>query len=181
LDDDVLGTLPSLWREFSGVVRFPKRVYIGDSRDISLELFGKLHLGRLHEGPIVGLELPGGELGSIRLTVHNTGAEQAIEVELLAAALVIAGDVRQRRPLTSNKLIYRWNCYFPNSGRHMVTLAIRLHENSTVTELGAVPGSITVVKIGSFTERQVWLLACVSGAASAILATIKILQETGAL
>jgi hypothetical protein len=174
LDGDVLEMPSSLWRglEFSGEVSFPKRVYIGDSRDISLELSGKLH-----EGPIMGLELLGGEQG-IRLTVRNTD-EQALEVELLAAALVIAGDVKQRRSLTSDKLMYRWNCYFPNSGRHIVTLAMRVHENSTVTELGAVPGSIAVVKIGSFTERQVWLLACISGTASAILATIKILQEIG--
>ena len=102
-------------------------------------------------------------------------------MQLLAAALVIGGDEKQQQLLSSDLLVYRWNCYFPNSGRQLVTLTIRLVEESSYTELKAIQNPVRVVKVGSLTQREVWLLACLSGGVSAMLGAIRVLQEIGVL
>jgi hypothetical protein len=74
------------------------------------------------------------------------GPGKILEVQLLAAALVIGGDEKQQQLLSSDLLVYRWNCYPPNSGRQLVTLTIRLVEESSYTELKAIQNPVRVVR-----------------------------------
>ena len=159
--------------EFKGEASAPRRVYVGDSQDIFVELHRKYTRDR----GVRPLEITRTDTGATIRLQASDDHKGTLEIELLAAALVIAGDTKQQCPLSRDKLSYRWNCYFPNSGRHTVTLVIRILGKSGNAELGTLPNSIWVVKIGSLTQRQVWLLACLSGGASAVLGIIKVLQE----
>ncbi len=164
--------------EFEGEATLPRQVYVGDSHSISVVLrpaprapeigHKQLRIRDTKRGKSIVIDIP-----------RDIDTEQFLEIELLAAGLEVAGEAKQRQPLTSPTLSYWWNCYFPNSGRHGLTLVLRLVSASDATELGAVHHNINVAKLDGLTQRQVWLMASLAGILSGGLAIAEALRQLG--
>lgn len=163
---------------FEGEATLPRQVYVGDSHPISVVL-----------RPTSRISTTRREQPHVRDTRHgklivmdidwDAGLEQFLEIELLAAGLEIAGEEKQRQPLNSPRLTYWWNCYFPNSGWHWLSLVLRLVSQSETMELGVVPHNINVAKLDGLTQRQVWLMASLAGILSGGLAIVEALRQLG--
>jgi fibronectin type 3 domain-containing protein len=85
-----------------GSLRFPARVYESDSQPVSLELAPRRPPGTPAPAP-----------------------DEALEVELQAAALGVDGAKVQQQPVGAEHLVYRWNAQFPTAGDHILTLIFR--------------------------------------------------------
>jgi hypothetical protein len=158
---------------YEGEVKLPKKVYVGDSQNISIDLQRVSKLLSVVEEAFSVHDKEGGK--SIILRINQASdVEKFLEVELQAAALTIDGEKKQRHILKRPnlyKLVYLWNCYFPNSGNHAIILAFRAICASDVIELGVIQHTIKVVQLAHLTQRQVHILASIS-AIVAFIATI---------
>ena len=168
--------LPPMKVEYAGEATLPKKVYEGDSQNISVDLRPAFWILAIPEEAFSIQNMKSGKSIKLQLLQDST-FEQFLEVELLAAGLTVDGDKRQRCRLTLEKLSYRWNCYFPNSGHHAITLAFRLVCSSDVIELGVIQHTIKVVKLDNLTRRQVWLMASLAGVVSGGLAIAEALHR----
>lgn len=165
--------------EYVGEATLPMKVYVGDSHSISINLkpiFGILQTGA---EPLRIQDTESGKLVAVQI-LRDGSLQQFLEIELLAAGLEVGGEKKQRQTLTSETLSYRWNCYFPNSGNHTLSLILRLVSPSGTIELGAIQHSIKVVKLDHLTQRQVWLIASLAGIVSGGLAIAEVLHQLGA-
>lgn len=161
--------------EYTGEATLPKKVYVGDSHCISINLkptFSILYCEeplRIHDsksGKVIVLQIQ-----------RNSSLEQFLEIQLLAAGLVIDGDKMQRQSLTLPALSYYWNCYFPNSGDHKISLIIRVVSQSNSIELGTIQHNIKVAQLDHLTHRQAQLAGIVTG----VLAVAVSLQQLDVL
>jgi len=165
--------------EYVGEAALPMKVYVGDSHSISINLepiFGILQTGA---EPLHIQDTKSGKSVAVQI-LRDGSLQQFLEIELLAAGLEVGGEKKQRQTLTSQTLSYRWNCYFPNSGNHTLSLILRLVSPSGTIELGAIQHSIKVVKLDHLTQRQVWLIASLAGIVSGGLAIAEVLHQLGA-
>lgn len=165
--------------EYVGEAALPMKVYVGDSHSISINLkpiFGILQTGA---EPLRIQDTKSGKSVAVQI-LRDDSLQQFLEIELLAAGLEVGGEKKQRQTLISQTLSYRWNCYFPNSGNHTLSLILRLVSPSGTIELGAIQHSIKVVKLDHLTQRQVWLIASLAGIVSGGLAIAEVLHQLGA-
>jgi len=184
---EVGGTIIKNWgtsawgfpRKFSGVAKFPKKVYEGDSVNISVELIQKL--ASLKEDNLESFNTKKTQDGlsiSLKITTESSDAE-FLELELVAAGFTISGERIQRQSLTTNNLNYRWNCLFKNSGVHSYAIRFKTISPSKTKEVGVIENKLRVVKLDHLTQRQVWILATFSGFISGGLAIAEILRNLG--
>lgn len=165
--------------EYVGEAALPMKVYVGDSHSISINLkptFGTLQTGAK---PFRTQDTKSGKSVAVQI-LRDGSLQQFLEIELLAAGLEVGGEKKQRQTLTSQTLSYRWNCYFPNSGNHTLSLILRLVSPSGTIELGAIQHSIKVVKLDHLTQRQVGLIASLAGIVSGGIAIAEVLHQLGA-
>lgn len=91
--------------------------------------------------------------------------KQFLEVELLAPALTVSGDIKQCCSLTSTSLSYRWNCYFQNLGNHSILLSLKLinpHERpDEAIHLGDIEQRVKVIKAFNLTKQQLWFMSSI--------------------
>lgn len=171
--------------KYQGSGHFPRKVYEGDSKSITVELRPHLtvcdetdrepvHIQKTKDGLSITLQI------ALPATDdHSVG--ESLEFELIAAGFSVAGDKKQRQALTSNRLHYQWNCYFPNSGNHTFALVARVVCCQDTSEIGRIEHTIKVAKLDHMTQRQVWVWAAFAGAVSGILGIIEILRKLGLL
>ncbi|RPJ79751.1 MAG: hypothetical protein EHM20_00420, partial [Alphaproteobacteria bacterium] len=91
-------------RKFSGVAKFPKKVYEGDSVNISVELIQEL--AKLRDDNLETFHTKKTQEGlsiSLNITTENSDAE-FLELELIAAGFVVSGERNQRQCLSSSNL-----------------------------------------------------------------------------
>jgi hypothetical protein len=165
--------------EYSGEATVPKKVYLGDSRNISVALRPTLWIPTVHTESFHSQDTESGH-SVILQALKDSNLEQFLEVELLAAGVSVDGEKKQHHPLTSQILSYRWNCYFPNSGNHALALAFRVVSLSGSIEVGTIQHTIKVVKLDHLTQRQVWILASLAGIVSGGLTIAEVLHKLGA-
>jgi hypothetical protein len=164
--------------KYAGEAVLPRKVYAGDSHSISINLNPAFWIPPTGTEPLRIQDTRSGK--SIVVQILRDGSlEQFLEIELLAAGLTVDGGKKQRQPLTSQPLPYCWNCYFPNSGNHRLSLILRLVSSSGTIELGVIPHSIKVVKLDHLTQRQVWIMASLAGIVSGGLAIAEVLHQLG--
>jgi hypothetical protein len=164
--------------EYVGEAALPMKVYVGDSHSISINLkptFGILQTGA---EPLRIQDTKSGKLVAVQI-LRDGSLQQFLEIELLAAGLEVGGEKKQQQTLTSQTLSYRWNCYFPNSGNHTLSLILRLVSPSGTIELGAIQHNIKVVKLDHLTQRQVGLIASLAGIVAGGLAIAEVLHQLG--
>ncbi len=165
--------------EYVGEAALPMKVYVGDSHSISINLKPTFGIPQTGAEPLRIQDTKSGKLVTVQI-LRDGSLQQFLEIELLAAGLEVGGEKKQRQTLTSQTLSYRWNCYFPNSGNHTLSLILRLVSPSGTIELGAIQHSIKVVKLDHLTQRQVWLIASLAGIVSGGLAIAEVLHQLGA-
>jgi hypothetical protein len=163
--------------KYYGLANIPLKVYQGDSYNIILNL----HLGI--RTPTSGVEKVNvnRQGDKINLTVTASGTtKQYLEVEMMAAGFIVAGELKQKQPLFSNSLQYQWNCFFEKSGTHSFALVFRVVENPDfVSHVGRVEQTIKVAQIDHLTQRQVLVLATSAGILSGVLTLAEILKNLG--
>lgn len=164
--------------KYVGEAVLPRKVYAGDSHSISINLNPAFWIPPTGTEPLRIQDTRSGKSIVVQI-LRDSSLEQFLEIELLAAGLTVDGEKKQRQPLTSQPLPYCWNCYFPNSGDHRLSLIIRLVSSSGTIELGVIPHNIKVVKLDHLTQRQVWLMASLAGIVSGGLAIAEILHQLG--
>ena len=164
--------------EYAGEAILPKKVYVNDSHNISINLkpisetFPTLH----SEKPLSIQDIKSGK--SIILQIQRDSTlEQFLEIQLLAAGLIVDGDKIQRQSLTLPTLSYYWNCYSPNSGDHVINLIIRVVSQPYTIELGTIQHSIKVAQLDHLTQRQVQWTGIITGG----LGISVLLQQLGVL
>ena len=164
--------------EYTGEAILPKKVYLNDSHNISINLkpisetFPTLH----SEKPLSIQDIKSGK--SIILQIQRDSTlEQFLEIQLLAAGLIVDGDKIQRQSLTLPTLSYNWNCYSPNSGDHVINLIIRVVSQPYTIELGTIQHSIKVAQLDHLTQRQVQWTGIITGG----LGISVLLQQLGVL
>ena len=164
--------------EYTGEAILPKKVYVNDSHSISINLkpisdtFPTLH----SEKPLSIQDIKSGK--SIILQIQRDSTlEQFLEIQLLAAGLIVDGDKIQRQSLTLPTLSYCWNCYSPNSGDHVINLIIRVVSQPYTIELGTIQHSIKVAQLDHLTQRQVQWAGIITGG----LGISVLLQQLGVL
>ena len=150
--------------EYAGEAILPKKVYLNDSHSISINLkpiiprFSTLR----SEEPLRIQDSKSGK--SIILQIQrDSSLEQFLEIQLLAAGLIVDGEKIQRQSLTLPTLSYCWNCYSPNSGDHEISLIIRVVSQPVTIELGAIQHSIKVAQLDHLTQRQVQWAGIITG------------------
>ena len=151
---------------------------MNDSHNISINLkpisetFPTLH----SEKPLSIQDIKSGK--SIILQIQRDSTlEQFLEIQLLAAGLIVDGDKIQRQSLTLPTLSYNWNCYSPNSGDHVINLIIRVVSQPYTIELGTIQHSIKVAQLDHLTQRQVQWTGIITGG----LGISVLLQQLGVL
>lgn len=162
--------------KYIGKCRIPSSVYVGDSRNLTIDL-------HLSVKPSVGKE------SSMKFQKEKDGLNLQIlcrkddvdelEFELVAAGFQIEGDKKQKQRLNSNRLQYQWNCFFPNSGQHHFSIVGRLLGQTHKEEIGRIEDVLIVVKVDHMTQRQVWILTTIAGIISGILSVAIALQTLG--
>lgn len=161
--------------DYKGEARMPKKVYVGDSENILLDLQLVGEGQSLIEEVFTIGDNKSGKLVSLSLR-KSSSIEQFLEVELQAAAITVDPDKRQSQSLTSHrKLSYMWNCYFPNSGKHAIALAFRVVRSSEHLELGVIQHTIKVVQLANLTQRQVRIIASLAAIAGFIATLVGII------
>lgn len=161
--------------KYTGIAALPKKVYVDDSHSISINL--KLNISTLsNKEPLHIQDSKKGKL--IVLQFQQDGSsDQVLEIQLLAAGLVIDGEKIQRQSLILPTLSYCWNCYFPNSGDHVISLIMRVVSQSDIIELGSIQHNVKVAKLDHLTQRQVQLAGIISGG----LGIVVLLKQLGVL
>lgn len=166
--------VPAKLIEYAGKARLPRKVYEGDSQNVSLVLKRSTTPGV--EGEVLTVEEA--EQGKVVTVRIEQGIGKYLEVELVAAGITVSGERKQKQPL-GPALSYRWNCYFPNSGTHEMSLVLRLLTDTDAVELGAIDHRVKVTKLGPLTQRQVQTLASVASVISGGLAIAEVLHALG--
>lgn len=173
---------------FSGDVKLPRRVYLGDSHNISVVLEKRSEPPQLRPGARFRWE--GTETDKrLLLTIH---CDYILEVELIAAGFAVEGQRCQQQLATPDRtsLVYRWNCYFPNSGSHTVAMVFREVSPPDADEVGTIPypimdevgtieHTIKVVRLDHLTHRQVWILGVLAAIGSGCLTVAEVLHGLG--
>jgi hypothetical protein len=164
--------------EYTGQATLPRKIYEDDSHSMSISLKPTFEIPSEGYEPFHVEDARTGKSIAIRIQ-RDSSLEQFLEIELLAAGLTVDGEKRQRQNLNGPVLSYRWNCYFPNSGNHMITLVIRLASESDTIQLGAIEHTIKVAKLDHLTKRQLWIVASLAGILSGGLAIAEALHGLG--
>jgi hypothetical protein len=156
--------------DYDGEVRLPKKVYLGDSQNISIELT-RVHMILSDIEEIFSIHGKGNSKFITLQLWQNDALEKFLEVELQAAAFTVDGERKQRHLLNrmnTYKLSYWWNCYYPNSGHHAINLVFRLICSTDTIELGAIQHTIKVVQLDHLTQRQIRIIASIAAIAGFI-------------
>jgi hypothetical protein len=169
--------------EYVGWTAVPKKVYVGDTHNLTVRLSPAI---RTESGELIQLTDPNSDSDFLKyfsLTVGThigtVGAQSGkhLETELLAAAVTIDGEKKQRQSLDSPNLQFSWNCFFENSGNHSINLILRLIDGSNTVDIGSIQHSIKVVKLDGLTQRQVWFCVSLSGVLSGGFAIAEALRR----
>lgn len=161
--------------EYVGDATLPKKVYVGDSANLSIDLRRVRRLLSGIEETLSSRDKEGGKF--ITLLIRE---DATLEVELQAAALVFDSEKKkqEQRVASKQKLSYRWNCYFPNSGKQCITLIFNVLRSSLDNiELGVIEYTIKVVQFASLTQRQVKILSSVLAIAVFVATVIGIVTS----
>lgn len=172
---------PVHMKKYIGEINLPTRVYIGNSRDLYLKLVNTgdwlvVKRQSTNYNNFAALDHRDGKVVAISIATDEQ-VQEYLEIELYAAWMTVDGDKKQRQLLQSNKLQYRWNCHFANSGEHVLNLVVRHFTASDVDEIGAIKHAIKVAKLYGLTERQVWIIGVVAGIISGIFAILGVLSQ----
>lgn len=161
--------------DYSGEAILPKKVYVGDSLTISIDLQRILvPMGR-------SFKVEDTKTGkSITFQIfEDANLDTFLEIQLLAAGVSVAGGERQCQSLFPGPLRYRWNCHFPNSGNQILTFILRVVHGSDSVEIGVIHHSMKVVKLYNLTKRCVDILRWSGSTVVAIAAIAEVLHSLG--
>lgn len=165
---------------FDGRLVFPKRIYEGDSQNVEMAFQRNFSVAEMSH-KLYHVKMTEGSRSMTLSTPEHAECEYFVEIDLVAAGIVIDGEKKQRQSLESSRLDYTWSCHFPNSGNHTVMFQISVISPSSTIELGAVEYKIRVVRIDSLTKRQVWIVAVILGIISGGAALAGALHQLGLL
>ena len=163
---------------YYGLISLPEKVYENDSQNISIDLrpaFDIQSLAGEH------LRIRNVRIGkSITLSFEQQDSQDHfLEVEFLGAGISIDGEKKQRQKAASKNLVFKWNCYFGNSGDHIVDLTFRVVTLNDMIELGSIQHKVKVVKLDHLTQRQVWILAALAATISGVVVGAEALHQIG--
>ena len=149
--------------DYAGRITAPKKVYIGDSHNISFvleQIYRPYHEG--NEALIVE-DTVEGKWVRLRIPIQP-GKANALRVELQAAGVTVDGERRQEQQLlASRKLEYYWNCHFPNSGSLTLSFRLIAWGPSVETDFGVMNHPVKVTRFNHLTQRQERISAFILG------------------
>ncbi len=181
MDDDAAAKVSQTTKllGYVGRANISTRVYESDSRNISIT-FQRHFFTDQADSPLTVTDTVSGKSIELQFPKEAEAAAEFLEIELLSAALTVAGEKKQRQHLSAQTLNFCWNCHFAKSGDQVVTFIIRLVSPLDQIQLGSVEHHIKVVKVDHLTQRQVWLITRVTAVLSGIFALAEILRRLGA-
>jgi hypothetical protein len=167
--------------DYIGDVILPRKVYVGDSSNISINLRRIRSILSVVEEKFSSQDKSGGKF--ITLQIRE---DAILEIELQAAALVFGSEKKKQKLSVSSRenLSYRWNCYFPNSGKQLINLIFNVLRSSDTFEtlpLGIIEHTIKVVQFAFLTQRQVKILAALIAIVGVIGTVIGIVLQIPSL
>ena len=160
--------------KFEGSVCIPRRVYEGDSHVFSLEFVPHVSY-HFDKNPTVELDNDKDKL-SLTISWHK---ECSLKVSLVSPAMVVKNIEKEQQSLGIKSLSFGWHCYFPNSGDHIVVIAVDLYGKpgeESFHKKHRVERRIKVVRIDHLTKRQVWVLASIGSLAALALTAAKLVM-----
>ena len=160
--------------KFEGSVCIPRRVYEGDSHVFSLELVPHVSY-HFDKNPTVELDNDKDKL-SLTISWHK---ECSLKVSLVSPAMAVKNIEKEQQSLGIKSLSFGWHCYFPNSGDHIVVIAVDLYGKpgeESFHQKHRVERRIKVVRIDHLTKRQVWVLASIGSLAALALTAAKLVM-----
>lgn len=173
------GAGPVMRHEYRLTGKLPKRVHFGDSRALSFQMASREAslLAQVYSSDA----LRSGDVSKdIAVTLETTQGQQAfVEMEILPSGVQVAGSTVQRAELTGEPLNFIWNCFFNNSGSHIISFVIRMVQESKSTPVGQIDHSVRVVRVDHLTQRQVWLLGALFTFITGVIAAIGIIHSIG--
>jgi hypothetical protein len=164
---------------FIGYAKLPKKVYVGNSQNMSISLSPAVQVTDDH-GDAIEVGKTEGERTELSVRVPMTAKGiylEHLELELLAAGFEVHGEPNQKQKLTSHKLVYLWNCYYPNSGDQAYAIKFRKIDETAAFSIGHIEGTTRVAKLFNLTQSQVYAIAAVFGIPSGIYLFISALQS----
>jgi hypothetical protein len=171
---------PPRMARYSGMANLPKKVYEGDSQNITLILNQKGFVPGLHPEVSHVQEITENKQTEQQITLdiqEKDSSEQFLEVRLLAAAFPTKGEEKQRQSLARERLEYRWNCYFQTAGQHELALELKVIHLSDERSLGAIEQHISVVKLDHMTRFHVQAAAVLIGTMGFVSTVVMIISN----
>jgi hypothetical protein len=155
---------------YTGIAQLPERVYVGDSKNISIRLSPEIQLFSADESAVTVGERTESQIDlDVKLPITiNSGEPEYLEIGLRATGFQVGEEPEQRQKLSSHELVYAWNCYFPNSGDHAYIIRFRKIASTASIDIGHLEHKVRVVKIFNFTQNQVYAVAAVFGIPSGL-------------
>ncbi len=165
---------------YSGMANLPRKVYEGDSRNITLILNREGFVQGLHPEVSHVQEITKNKQTEQQITFdiqEKNSSEQFLEVRLRAAAFPTKGDEKQRQSLTQERLEYRWNCYFQSAGHHDIFLELKVIYLSEERPLAVIGQRIRVVKLDHMTQSHVQVAALLIGIIGLVSTVVTIISN----
>jgi hypothetical protein len=172
-------TLLELFR-YLGKAKLPKRIYAGNSYNITLDLTKES--ADPSEGKYINIGKPQiekrGKEELANLPVNLQASGSYLEAELIGAGFTTNSERVQRRTLGADKIDFAWGCKFPDSGICNPAIALRAvtknnNGEETVESIGRIEQeqSTLVVQLDGMTKRVLdnltWAAGLLGGASSA--------------
>lgn len=159
---------------FAGEIRFPQRIFQGDSHSIVLELFKKPaeEIEAAPDSVTVNDSKSGADL-AITFQADRT---DALEARIRSAAIQLSGDDAQTRTLSEKVLRYSWNARFADSGYHVIDFFFTVlgPEPDDRRDIGWLQRRVKVVYLFGMTKRNIIAISSILGVLSGVLTLFRI-------
>lgn len=163
---------------YSGYIELPDRIYVDESANIVINLFGKVLLNKLNREFMENSQNE--ELKLIDIHVQRKqNVSGFLKVELQAASLKIGGEANQQVDLVNNDIKFQWSISSNKPTFHKMALIFSKVSGSLIKNFGEIEHSVKVVNLFGLTRRQVIVSAGISGLLAFIPAILKILEVLG--
>lgn len=156
--------------DFVARLEAPSRLYAGKSAPVVLSV------DRIeYSGPVRSRDWSKGHALDIHADVMK------LQAELLAAGVLVDGERKQIRLLTSPPAVFEWNCHFKDSGEYTLTLVLSgIDKKGEVFPIGTSHQDVVVPRIDHLTDRHLMIIAGIVGFVSfisTILGVLKLIRE----
>lgn len=163
---------------YSGYVELPSKIYVDESANIIINLFGEVLPTKLNREYMESFQSEELKLIDIHIQRKQDVAE-FLRVELQTASLKIGGEASQIVDLVNNNIKFQWSISSEKPTFHQTVLIFLKLSGALIKNLGEIEHSVKVVNLFGLTRRQVFISAGITGLLGLIPAIGKMLEILG--